>query len=191
MDWILAIVKKHLQNGVFNEEEFVKDINKEFPKHAVPKEQYNTIAEAKKKLEQDLAERDKQLEDLKKVDAESLKAEIARLQEENKKAREAYEKELKDIQLTSAIKLALAGRVYDEDIVANLIKEDQLVLGEDGKVVGLDDQINALRETKSFLFLPEQNNQQQLGFQKVGNEPQNSQQALDDAISRAFGNLKE
>ena len=193
MEWIKALIEKHTKDGQLDQEELIKDINTEFPKHAVPKEQYNTLAETKKKLDEGIAERDKQLEELKKIDAEGLKAEIERLQQENKAATEKYEAELKDIQLANAIKLAVAGKVHDEDIVSQLIKKDELVLSEDGKVIGLDEQINSLKETKGFLFIEEKQDKQeeQPGFQKVGNEQPNNHQTMDDAIAAAFGNLEE
>ena len=193
MEWIKALIEKHTKDGQLDQEELIKDINTEFPKHAVPKEQYNTLAETKKKLDEGIAERDKQLEELKKIDAEGLKAEIERLQQENKAATEKYEAELKDIQLANAIKLAVAGKVHDEDIVSQLIKKDDLVLSEDGKVIGLDEQINSLKETKGFLFIEEKQDKQeeQPGFQKVGNEQPNNHQTMDDAIAAAFGNLEE
>lgn len=189
MNWILEIVKKHIKDGVLSEEELIKDLNKEFPKYAVPKDQYNAIAEAKKRLEKDIADRDTQLEALKKVDAEGLKAEIERLQQENKAANEKYEAELKDLQLTNAIKLAIAGKVHDESIVSGLVDKSKLIIGDDGKIVGLDEQIAALKENKAFLFKSDEGQQQQpqSGF-KVGNSPPNNQQALDAAISTAFGN---
>jgi len=193
MEWIKALIEKHTKDGQLDQEELIKDINTEFPKHAVPKEQYNTLAETKKKLEEGIAERDKQLEELKKIDAEGLKAEIERLQEENKSAAEKYEAEIKDIQLANAIKLAVAGKVHDEDIVSQLIKKDELVLSEDGKVIGLDEQINSLKETKGFLFIEEKQDKQeeQPGFQKVGNEQPNNHQTMDDAIAAAFGNIEK
>lgn len=195
MEWIKALIEKHTKDGVLDQEELIKDINTEFPKHAVPKEQYNTLAETKKKLDAGIAERDKQLEELKKIDAEGLKAEIERLQEENKAATEKYEAELKDIQLANAIKLAVAGKVHDEDLVSGLVDKTKLIIGDDGKIVGLDEQIASLKESKAFLFKPEdetnqQKQQQQAGF-KVGNSPPNNQQAIDTAIAAAFGNLEE
>jgi len=173
MEWIKALIEKHTKDGQLDQEELIKDINTEFPKYAVPKEQYNTLAETKKKLEEGIAERDKQLEELKKIDAEGLKAEIERLQEENKTATEKYEAELKDIQLANAIKLAVAGKVHDEDLVSGLVDKTKLIIGDDGKIVGLDEQIASLKESKAFLFKPEdetnqQQQQQQAGF-KVGN----------------------
>lgn len=193
MEWILKLIEKHTKDGVLNQEKLMKDVNKEFPKHAVPKEQYNTLAETKKKLEEDIAERDKQLEGLKEIDAEGLQAEIDRLQQENQTAKEKYENELKELQLSNAIKLAINGKVHDEDIVSQLIKKDELVLSEDGKVVGLDEQINSLKESKGFLFIEEKQDEQeeQPGFQKIGNEQPNNPQAMEDAIAAAFGNLEE
>lgn len=193
MEWIKALIEKHTKDGELNQEELIKDINKEFPKYAVPKEQYNTLAETKKKLEKDIETRDKQLEDLKKIDVEDLQKQIETLQEENKTAKETYENELRELQLSNAIKLAINGKVHDEDIVSQLIKKDELVLSEDGKVVGLDEQINSLKETKGFLFIEEKQDEQeeQPGFQKIGNEQPNNPQAMDDAIAAAFGNLEE
>ena len=193
MEWIKALIEKHTKDGELNQEELIKDINKEFPKYAVPKEQYNALAETRKKLEEDLETRDEQLEKLKGIDLDGLKEQIETLQKENQTAKETYEKELKEIQLNNAIKLAINGRVHDEDIVSQLIKKDELVLSEDGKVVGLDEQINSLKETKGFLFIEEKQDEQeeQPGFQKVGNEQPNNPQAMDDAIAAAFGNLEE
>ena len=195
MEWIKALIEKHTKDGQLDQEELIKDINTEFPKYAVPKEKYNALAETNKKLEADIKVRDKQLEELKKIDAEGLKAEIERLQEENKAATEKYEAELKDIQLANAIKLAVAGKVHDEDLVSGLVDKTKLIIGDDGKIVGLDEQIASLKESKAFLFKPEdetnqQQQQQQAGF-KVGNPHPNNQQAIDTAIAAAFGNTEE
>ncbi|MCR2043196.1 phage scaffolding protein [Anaerosalibacter massiliensis] len=193
MDWILKLVEKHTKDGVLDQEALMKDINKEFPNHAVPKEQYNTLADTKKKLEGDIATRDKQLEDLKEIDAEGLQKQIETLQEENRTAKEDYEKELKGLQLSNAIKLAINGKVHDEELVAGLVDKEKVVI-DDGKVIGLDEQIQSLQESKSFLFKEEKQEgeqQQQNGFQKIGNEPPNNVQAMDDAIAAAFGNTEE
>ncbi|MGJ0848646.1 phage scaffolding protein [Tissierella praeacuta] len=194
MDWILKLIEKHTKDGVLDQEALMKDINKEFPNHAVPKEQYNTLAETKKKLEGDIATRDKQLEDLKKIDAEGMQKQIETLQEENKIAKEDYEKELKDLQLSNAIKLAITGKVHDENIVSQLIDKEKVIISDDGKIVGLDEQINSLKESKAFLFKEDDTNnqqQQQTGFQKIGNYQPGNPQATEDEIAAAFGNTAE
>ena len=194
MEWLKKLIEKHTKDGALNSEELFKEVNTEFPKYAVPKDQYNTLAETKTKLENDIKDRDTQLESLKKIDAAGLQAEIERLQGENKTAKETYEAELKDLQLTNAIKLAVAGKVHDETIVSGLLDKTKLIIGDDGKIVGLDEQINSLKEGKAFLFKDEtvdpNNSTFKPGF-KIGNPPPSNPQAMDDQIAAAFGNTQQ
>ena len=62
------------------------------------------------------------------------------------------------MQLDSAIRLAIGGSAQDVDIVSGLIKRDALVLGEDGKVSGLKEQVETLMKEKPFLFKQEKPN---------------------------------
>lgn len=191
MDWLKELLK---DVGIEDEKlnELISNINKEIPKYFIPKSKYNEVAEAKKQLEEEINVRNTQLEELKKSagENENLKRQIEELQSANKQKDEEYQRQIKDLQITNAIKLALSGKVHDEDIVSQLIKKDELVLSEDGKVIGLDEQINSLKETKGFLFIEEKQDKQeeQPGFQKIGNEQSSNQQTLDDAIAAAFGN---
>lgn len=188
MEWL-----KELLKDLENADELQKAIAKGIGENFVAKADFNTVNETKKKLEGDIATRDKQLEDLKKIDVEDLQNQIETLQEENETSKETYEKELKDLQLSNAIKLAINGKVHDEDLVAGLVDKEKVVI-DDGKIIGLDEQIQSLQESKSFLFKEEKQEgeqQQQNGFQKIGNEPPNNVQAMDDAIAAAFGNTEE
>jgi len=157
MDWLKELLKKAgLDESKVDS--LVGDVNKELPKHFVPKAQYNDQAEQRKKLESDLAERDKQLEGLKKSsgDSEALKQQIEALQGENKAAKEKYESEMKELSLSTAVKLALAGKVHDPDIVTGLLDKTKIELDDAGGIKGgLDDQIKALQTSKAFLFVPE------------------------------------
>ena len=152
MEWVKKLIEKHTKDGALDLEAFMKEYNAEFPKHAVPKETYNSLAESKKQLEKDIADRDRQLEELKKIDADGLKSKIEQLQNDNKAAKEKYDADMKDMTLTNAIKLAVAGQVHDEGLVAGLVDKSKLILGDDGKVTGLDEQVKSLKESKSFLF---------------------------------------
>ncbi|WP_338631520.1 phage scaffolding protein [Clostridium baratii] len=131
-----------------------KDIDLVDSANYIEKSKYDEIKKSKKQLEEDIKERDTQLETLKKSvgDNEALKKEIETLQADNKKKDEDYQAELKDLRLNNAIKLALNGKVHDEDLVAGLIDKSKLLQGDDDKVMGLDEQIKSLQENKGFLF---------------------------------------
>ena len=143
----------------------------------IPKTRFDEVNEAKKQAEKDIATRDKQIEDLKKVDAAGLQATIEKLQKENKDAADKYATDMKELTLTNAIKMALAGKVHDESLAANLVDKTKLVIDGE-KVVGLDEQVKSLKETKAFLFKPENTQTQKPGF-KVGTDGQQQQQAGD------------
>ncbi|WP_217563060.1 phage scaffolding protein [Paenibacillus sp. GbtcB18] len=125
----------------------------------IPKEKFNEANTAKKQAEDTLKERDKQLEELKKStkDNAELQGQIQKLQDENKAATEQYNADLKELQLNSALKLALSGQAHDIDIVAGLLDKSKIELDEAGGIKGgLDDQVKALRESKGFLFAEKQ-----------------------------------
>ncbi|AGR47452.1 minor structural protein [Brevibacillus phage Abouo] len=125
----------------------------------VPKHRFDEVNEAKKQLETDLKDRDKQLTDLKKSvgDNEDLKKQIEILQSDNKAKDEQYQTKIKDMQVSTAIKLALAGEAHDPDLIAGLLDKSKIEINEDGTLKGgLDDQVKALRESKAFLFVEKQ-----------------------------------
>src|SRR5690606_23320951 len=111
MEWLKELLKKA---GVEETkvDQIVGDIGKALPEHFVPKIRYNEVAEAKKKLETDIAERDKQIADLGKAAgaSEELKKQIEQLQAANKEAQQKYESDLKELKLSTAIKAAIAGK---------------------------------------------------------------------------------
>lgn len=120
----------------------------------VPKTDLEAANAAKAQLEKDIKARDKQLDELKKASgsSEELKKQITDLQEENKAAKEKYEADMKELKLTTAIKLAIGESAHDADLVATLVDRSKLILSDDGKVTGLDEQVKTLKEGKAFLF---------------------------------------
>ena len=111
-----------------------------------------------------------QLETLKTAagDNETLKQQIADLQEKNKQADQKHQQEMKDLKLTNAIKVAISASAQDSDLVAGLVDRSKLILGEDGKVTGLDEQVKTLKESKPFLFKQEQKPAAKRGFFPMG-----------------------
>lgn len=124
----------------------------------VPKSRFNEVNEEKKTLSQSIKDYDKQLEDLKKSadDVAGLKAKIGELQAINETAAKENEKAMQALRMSTAIQLAIGDSANDASIVEGLINRDKLVLGDDNKVVGLEEQLATLRKEKAFLFKQDQ-----------------------------------
>lgn len=140
----------------------------------VPKTRFDEVNNSKKELEKTVKERDTQLETLKKStgDNEELKKQIETLQADNKKKDDDYQAQIKELQISNAIKLAVADKAQDADLVASLFDKSKLILGDDGKVTGLEEQLKVIKEGKPFLFKEDTQQQQQNNFKGV--EPSNS-----------------
>ncbi|MBS6627204.1 MAG: phage scaffolding protein [Veillonella sp. oral taxon 780] len=123
----------------------------------VTKSRFNEVNVEKKTLEEAVKERDKQLKTLKDSEGnvDDLKEQIKKLQAENKVATVKAESDMKALRLSTAIKLAIGDTAQDVDLVANLVDTSKLILSDDGKVTGLDEQIKVLKTEKSFLFKPD------------------------------------
>lgn len=153
MDWLKEILKKAgIEEGKLDS--VIGDINKELPKHFIPKDKYNEVAEAKKKLEADIQERDQQLEALKKSagTSEELKKQIEQLQADNKKASEEWQAKFAKMQLDFAIEKALtATKAKNAKAVKALLDMEKVKL--DGEqLLGLDDQLKAIQQSDPYLF---------------------------------------
>ncbi|WP_439412717.1 phage scaffolding protein [Enterobacter ludwigii] len=170
MEWLRELLKAEGMDDA-KIEAIIGNVNKELPKHFVPKSQYSDVVDARKKAEKEVTDRDKQLEELKKSsgDADALKLQIQKLQDDNKTAKEKYEAEATALKRNTAVKLALAGKVHDPDIVLGQLDTSKIELDDNGNVkTGLDDQIKALQTSKAFLFVPEDKGNQ---FQFRGTHP--------------------
>lgn len=119
-----------------------------------------------------VTERDKQLETLKATagDNEALTKQIADLQAENTKTKEAHESEMNQLKVDFAVERALTGaNAKNVKAVKALLDLADAKLDKDGNVKGLQEQIDKLvaDEGTKFLFDVQQTKQQQTfkGFQ--------------------------
>ena len=122
----------------------------------ITKARFDEVNEAKKKAESTVAERDKQLEDLKNStgDVEAMKNQIKTLQDDNRAKDEKHKAEIKQLKIDNAVESALGeAKAKNKIAVKALLKDlDKAELGEDGLIKGLADQIKALQKSDSYLF---------------------------------------
>lgn len=153
MDWLKEILKKAgIEEGKLDS--VIADIGKELPKHFIPKDKYNEVSEAKKKLEADLQARDAQLEQLKQAagNSEELKKQIEALQAENKKATEEWQTKMSQMKLDFAIEKALAAaKAKNPKAVKALLDMNKVKLDGD-QLLGVDEQLKALQQSDPYLF---------------------------------------
>lgn len=123
-----------------------------------PKEKFDEVNKDKKALKDQLDDRDKQLKDLgdKASGNDELTKEINRLKELNSETVDKYEKQIAqqafDAKLADALRKAKARNV--KSVTANL---DLSTIKLDGdKLLGLDDQLSALKESDAYLFAEEE-----------------------------------
>lgn len=123
-------------------------------------------------LNTQVADRDKQLDNLKATagDNEALTKQIAELQEENTKAKEAHKSEMNQLKIDFAVEKALSGaKAKNVKAVKALLDLTDAQFDKEGNVKGLQEQIDKLAADEGTKFLFEestQNNRQQFtGFQ--------------------------
>ena len=162
MEWL----KKLLEGKGLSEEQvqvIVEGVESNYKGH-VPKHRFDEVNEAKKQLETDLKDRDKQLNDLKKSagDNEGLKQQIEELQKSNKAASEEYAAKIKDMQVSTAVKLALQGKVHDPEDIIKLLDMEKIEVDENGALkTDINDIVKPYRESKSYLFVQDTKSEQQ------------------------------
>lgn len=103
-----------------------------------------------------IKERDTQLETLKNSpdNPETLRQQIQKLQDDNKAAKEAHEKEIKELKVSTALEKALsdAKAKNAKAVKALLDLGDDVELADDGTIKGLDDKIKGLKKSDAYLF---------------------------------------
>lgn len=146
-------------------------------------------------LKNQIAQRDKDLKALKKQaeGSEELQKKLEDLQKQYETEKATYETKLKDMQLTSALKLTLASDVHDADLVATLLDKSKIELDGNGNIkAGLKEQLEALRESKAFLFVPKQEGSDQKfkGFSPADGKPTGAG-GIKNPFSKEHFNLTE
>lgn len=146
-------------------EEQAKKVMDSLDGNFVTKARFNEINEENKTLKKSVSDRDKQLEDLKKSsgDNAALQQQISDLQKQNADQQKAHDEELAKLKLDNAVEIALSGaKARNGKAVKAMLDMSKVKLGEDGKLSGFDEQIEALKKSDAYMFDVQQ---QFTGFQ--------------------------
>ena len=133
--------------------EMVVKAYEEAIKGFIPKSRFDELNEAKKSLETQISERDKQLETLKGQvgDNKELQDKITQLEAENKTNKEKYEADILKMEKTSAVKDALSGSLHPELLIGQFDLE-KITKNADGSFSGINEQLEAQRKAFPDMF---------------------------------------
>ncbi len=143
MQWLLDLIAKHTKEGVVDTEALTKEINTEFPKHAVPKSDFN---DANEKLKTANAT----IETLKKDngDNETLQGTIKTHEMTIKKLQEDAANTSKAYALKE--QLSKAGVLDPDYLIYKQGGLEKFNFDKEGKPIGVDDVIKPYKEDKSL-----------------------------------------
>lgn len=181
MEWIKKILEKHRQeDGKVDIEAANKEINKEFPLNAVPKEQY-------KKVSDGLKEANKTIESLnaKTKDDPDIQKELSTY----KTKAEQLEKENQQLKIDGQVQNALrAAGAKDVDYAR--FKLGTLELDKDGNVKDLDNKVKELQDSLPDYFQVEDKSADDDkkdnpldGFKQINPNPGSGQQSKAEPTS--------
>lgn len=188
-------IKQLLKEMGLSDEQIEKFIKNAITDKFIPKHRMDEVNEKNKQLTDDVKNRDKQIEDLKKFEGDNatLKSKIEELETANKEKDEANAKAIKELKVDNAITYALSGKVQEGygDLVTGLIDKTLIILKDDGTVSGLDEQLSKIKESKPLLFVSgdgeggEDGGKPQ-GWNFKGSDPKDSQNHNKTTVSENF-----
>ena len=149
------MTREFLKSLGITEKETIDEIMKE---HGTSIEKTKATAEEKIKaeFEKQISERDKQLEELKKVDVTAYEQKIKEIQEENLKSKTDFENQLKQTKIDLSIENALikAG-AKNAQVFKSMVDTTKIIVDND-KIIGLDEQLEAIKKDYAWGFGTEQ-----------------------------------
>ena len=145
-----GITDKEVINAILNK---FHDGVKEYKEKA---EKYETVEAENKNLKEQITERDKDLKELKKIDVKEMQNKIDELENKNKSMKEESDKQLLETKKNLLIENSLiSSKAKNLKAIKGLLDMEKITV-ENDSIKGLDEQINALKQSDSYLFNVEQ-----------------------------------
>lgn len=119
-----------------------------------PKDKFDQVNDDNKDLKKQLKDRDTQLDDLKTkaTGNEDLQKQIQQLQDDNNKIKVDYEAKIKQQAFDHTLKDALTSAKVRNPKAAKALLDLESIKLDGDKLLGLDDQLQAIKESDPYLF---------------------------------------
>lgn len=117
-------------------------------------ERYSKVKNQKTELDKQLADRDKQIEELMKNNSSNteLLSQLEALKEENLNSKNEYESKISKLEFNHALDKALLGaKCKNTTALRALLRVDDIKMNE-GKLEGLEEQLETIRANDGYLF---------------------------------------
>lgn len=181
MEWIKSILEKHRkEDGTVDLEAANKEIDQEFPKNAVPKDQYNNLSDSLKTAKDTI----KSLED-KTKDNPDIQKEL----DTYKTKAQTLETENNQLKIDSQVESALRS-AGTKDLDYAKFKLGSLELDKDGKVKDLDSRVKDLQKSMPDYFQDKSDDKDKdaakdklSGFQRIDAKPGEGHQSKNEPTS--------
>ena len=123
----------------------------------IPKQRFDEVNQQKNEYKDMLKERDEQLKELKKkaTDSEELSKKIEELQNQNEQTVSEYEQKLQKQSFDFELERAISKQDAKNVKAVKALLDTEKIKFEDGKLIGLEDQLKEVKENEPYLFGPD------------------------------------
>lgn len=136
-------------------EEQINAIIEDYGKNYVSKAQFNEKNDAYKQAKQEIENLTNDISTLSEANKanEALQSQIKELQDAATQREADYNENIKNMKIDTAITKALSkSGAMNETILTGLLDRTKIAIGEDNTITGIQEQINALKESDPYLF---------------------------------------
>jgi len=156
MEWLKELLKGQVEDEKIDG--IVESFNKEFPKHAVPKSEFNTVKEDLKIAKAQEVQTATILEQLKTEagSVEDYKTKLTELNTQLETVKTESQKQISNVvKKVNFEKLLISNKMNEAAVglVVDKINFDEVVLDKDGNIVDADTHIEKMKSSYGSLFL--------------------------------------
>lgn len=148
------MTKEQLQALNLTDEQ-INAIIEDYGKNYVSKAQFNEKNDAYKQAKQEIENLTTDINNLSEANKanEALQSQIKELQDAATQREADYNENIKNMKIDTAITKALSkSGAMNETILTGLLDRTKIAIGEDNTITGIQEQINALKESDPYLF---------------------------------------